>query len=97
MDAEIENIIKESLLEILEETGGKKIKMFTRNTTLYGVQGILDSLALVRLVAEIEGKISEKLYKDISLVNERALSQKNSPFLTIGSLTDYIVKIINEP
>ena len=96
MDAEIENIIKESLLEILEETGGKKIKMISRNTTLYGVQGILDSLALVRLVAEIEGKISEKLNKDISLVNERALSQKNSPFLTIGSLTDYIVKIINE-
>lgn len=65
-------------------------------TILFGKGGQLDSLALVSLIIEVEEKILDELGVSITLADERALSQKNSPFLTLQTLTQYVNLLINE-
>ena len=60
------------------------------NTALFGAESELDSLGLVNIIVDIESAINEKFNVAISIVDEKAMSQKNSPFKTIQSLSDYI-------
>jgi acyl carrier protein len=66
------------------------------DTPLYGIKGSIDSLSLVSLTSDIEQNISDKLHKDIILADERAMSQRKSPFRTVGSLVEYIAVLIEE-
>ncbi len=66
------------------------------STKLYGNQGSLDSLALVRLAVELEEAISEEFGKDITIVDDRAMSQKRSPFKDVESLVDYLTVLVEE-
>lgn len=65
-------------------------------TILFGKGGQLDSLALVSFIIEVEEKITDELGISIALADERALSQKNSPFLTLQTLTQYVSLLIDE-
>lgn len=59
-------------------------------TSLIGSESVLDSLDLVELTLELEEKVKEKFKISLNLTNDNAMSQKNSPFQTVKSLTDYI-------
>jgi D-alanine--poly(phosphoribitol) ligase subunit 2 len=63
---------------------------------LFGKGGKLDSLGLVNLIVCIEEKINDTFGLTISLADEKAMSQKNSPFLNVNSIVEYILKIITE-
>ena len=63
-------------------------------TILFGKSGILDSLGLVNFIVSTEQKIEEEFGTTISLTDEKAMSQKNSPFKSIGTLADYIISIL---
>lgn len=60
------------------------------DTVLYGREGVLDSLGLVSLVAAIEEGVQNRLGATVVLADERAVSQRESPFRTVGTLVDYI-------
>ena len=60
------------------------------DTVLFGKSGKLDSLGLVNLIVAIEQRIEEEFRVLITLADERAISQKHSPFRTLGTLADYI-------
>lgn len=60
------------------------------NAALYGREGVLDSLGLVSLVAAIEEGVQNRLGVSVVLADERAVSQRESPFRTVGTLVDYI-------
>ena len=66
------------------------------DTVLFGQGGGLDSLGLVNFVVASEQKILEDFSKPVSISDERAMSQKNSPFRTIGTLVDYIEMLLKE-
>ena len=68
----------------------------SRDTVLFGQHGKLDSLGLVNFIVASEQKIREDFGKPITLADERAMSQRNSPFRTIGTLTDYIFELLKE-
>ena len=59
-------------------------------TRLLGSQSILDSLHLVSLIVTIERELEDAFGVALTLADERALSMKASPFLSIQSLADYI-------
>jgi acyl carrier protein len=59
------------------------------DTRLFGEGGLLDSIALVSLVVAIEQSIEESYGRPISLADEKALSQRSSPYRTIGTLASY--------
>lgn len=60
-----------------------------RECPLYA-NGALDSISLVTLISFVEQSIEDELGQPIILANEKAMSMRNSPFLSIGSLGDYI-------
>ena len=66
------------------------------DTVLLGESGHLDSVGLVTLIVATEEKIEEEFGVSITLTDKRALSQKESPFKTIGMLTNYIVLLLGE-
>ena len=68
----------------------------SNNTALFGSGSKLDSLDLINLVVAVEQNIEDEFDVTITLADERAMSQENSPFRTVGSLTDYIEMILEE-
>ena len=65
-------------------------------TILFGKGGQLDSLGLVSFIVEVEQKIEEELGVSITLADERAMSQKSSPFLTLQTLSEYVSLLLKE-
>ncbi len=61
------------------------------DTPIFGAKSNIDSLGLVTLLINIEQKIEDEMNVNITIADERAMSQKNSPFRTIKSLTDFII------
>lgn len=87
------------IVENLEQLHGEQLKIPTTvgaDTTLFGRDGILDSMALVSLVVALEQAIEDKLGATVSLADERAMSQQHSPYRTIGTLAAYAERLIAE-
>ncbi len=57
---------------------------------------MFDSLGLVSLVVAAEESIEDTYGVNISLADERAMSQSKSPFRTIGTLAEYASQLIGE-
>ena len=64
-------------------------------TPLMGLQSVLDSLGLVSLVVGIEQRIGDDLNVAVTLADEKAMSQRSSPFRTIEALADYVLSLVN--
>lgn len=82
-------LVKKLMLAEISAQGSEAPVELSSETRLYGKDGLLDSMALVSLVMSLEQEIAEKFGAEISLADDKALSQKNSPFRTIGSLVTY--------
>ena len=65
-------------------------------TRLIGHEAILDSLGLVSFVVEVEQHLADDLEVTLILADERAMSQKRSPFRSIGALADYVCELVTE-
>lgn len=65
-------------------------------TPLFGPESVLDSLGLVTLILSIEEMIEEEMGVAITLVSEKAMSARRSPFATVGSLAEFIASLIQE-
>jgi len=86
----IENLIINAVKEINEQLPQEQQLAKSTKTVLFGKDGKLDSLGLVNLLVIIEQNIEDEFDVSITIADEKAMSQKHSPFRTIGTLTDYI-------
>jgi acyl carrier protein len=59
-------------------------------TALFGKGGCLDSLGLVSFIVAVETEIEDRFGETLTLADERAMSQRHSPFRTVLSLAEYI-------
>jgi acyl carrier protein len=86
----IQELIYSSMDEIKDMINDDEGK-FRKNpeTVLDGAESILDSMATVALIINIEQKFNEEFNKKITI----GVSEKNSPFKNVSSLTDYIFEI----
>lgn len=66
------------------------------DTVLLGANGMLDSLALVSLLVTVEQQIASDFNIPVTLASEKAFSMRNSPFTSVGSLTDYVRSLVEE-
>ena len=57
---------------------------------LFGNGGPLDSLGLVNLIVAVEQAIEDELSVSVVLADEKAMSQRSSPFRTVGALAAYV-------
>jgi acyl carrier protein len=66
------------------------------DTRLFGGDSVIDSLGLVNLLVLIEEKINTEFDLALTVADERAMSQRNSPFRSVNTFADYILILINE-
>ena len=90
------NIIFQVMDEENELKVGDEKLIKSIDTALLSRDGVLDSMGLVNFIVSTEEKISDYFNKNITIADARAMSQKNSPFRTAGSLADHIVTLLNE-
>ena len=81
-------LIENDNLDIIED--------LNESTSLLGKHSILESLGLVTLLVDLEQRLEENYDVCVTLADERAMSQKHSPFRTVQSLTDYIRMLLEE-
>jgi acyl carrier protein len=94
---EVIEIITSSLQETLELSASEvDPSSVSPETRLVGHSAVLDSMGLVSLILDIEQRVNDQYDVLIILADERAMSQKQSPFRSVSTLADYIVQLIQE-
>ena len=58
---------------------------------LIGTSSIFDSMELVQFIVEVENLLDDEFELEIELTSEKAMSRRNSPFISINSLVEYII------
>ena len=92
----IENIIVNTLQELNKQLPQEQQLAQSTKTVIFGIDSKLDSLGLVNLLVLLEQNIEDEFDVSITIADERAMSQKRSPFRTIGTLADYIDMFLRE-
>lgn len=88
------NLVLETVKEIGEDQNNQALIDATEDTRLFGEN--LDSMGIVYLVTDLESRISDELDVDLTLADERAMSQKTSPFRSVKTLANYANTLIAE-
>ena len=89
-------LIYSSIDEHNEIADPSKTLAKTLDTVLFGMNGNLDSLELVSLIIAVEDRIQREFETDISIADDRALSQTRSPFSTVGKLAEWTSELVKE-
>lgn len=89
-------LIYEAAEELNEDLPEEQQLDSAPETILFGKDASLDSIGLVNLIAAVEERIEDELDAALTLADERAMSQKRSPFRSIDSLADYICTLLEE-
>ena len=95
----IDNIYK-SIYKSIEEVNSQMSKdeqlIKSPDTVLYGESSSIDSIGLINIIVTVEQNIEDDFEKSITLADQKAMSQKQSPFKTVESLAKYIQILIEE-
>ncbi len=89
----IVNIVKEKITEYLLEMGEKHINI-TDDTSLLEEGGVIDSLAAINILVEVENEINKNGY-DFSLIEEIANSDNKYILESVNTLAEFISKNIS--
>lgn len=89
------DVVYASLKKINEDRKKKYKIALKESSILFGQSKGLDSLDLVTFIVDAEQRLMEELKLRMSLTDEKAMSQKRSPFKSVKSLVDYISSNIN--
>ncbi len=95
MDPRVNDIVVRCMCDMGERYGLDLGGGPMRETLLFGESGLLDSVGLVSLIVAVEQEIENDLGVSIVLADERAMSQKHSPFRSIGALADYAASLVS--
>ena len=92
--------IVEAILEVVdsfnEELPESGRILRAPDAPLYGKNAPLDSIGLVNIVIRIEEIIEDRFNKRVTIADEKALSQKQSPFRSVDSMATYIEILLND-
>jgi acyl carrier protein len=94
--SEIVAMVIASLQEVLAQADEPPLGPVDEDIHLIGRRAVLDSLGMVTLIVDLEQRLEEEHGLSLTLADDRAMSQKNSPFLTVRSLADYIYALVEE-
>jgi acyl carrier protein len=87
--------IIEALEELNQQLPPEQQLPVSSDTPLFGHGGWLDSLGLVNLIVIVEERIFSKFGIEIALSDDQAISQQDSPFRNVQTLTEYVSKLID--
>lgn len=90
------NAIYAAMDQVNAERSSKDPLKKEETTSLFGLGADMDSIDLVGLILAVESTMTQELGVVVTLADEKAMSQRNSPFLTVKTLADYIVTKVEE-
>jgi acyl carrier protein len=93
--AKVEGIIVQCLKAMNQELQAPELTNPSLETSLFGPEGSLDSLGLVNLIADVEASVFEEFGKEVILADEKAISQENSPFESVQTLSAYVERLLS--
>jgi len=88
--------IRKSLLKLLvqfideNEIDVSSDIVIDENLRLIGTSSVFDSMELVQFIVEVESLLDQEFQIEIELTSEKAMSRRNSPFISINTLVEYI-------
>jgi acyl carrier protein len=89
-------IVIASLREVLEQAEEEVPENLSEETVIVGSNAVLDSLGVVSLIVEVEGRLEMDHEISVTLASDRAMSQRSSPFRNVGVMADYMCSVIKE-
>ena len=89
MQEQLADLIMDIARELSEEEEIELSGELQPDTPLFGEGGLLDSMGLVSLVIAVEQAIEERFEQRVSLADEKALSQRSSPYRSVATLAAY--------
>lgn len=93
---DVMKVVLESVAELNLQLDASQQLELTPDTQLFGRGSRLDSLGLVNLIVLVEEKAADTFGKSVTIADERAMSQKSSPFRTVRTLSDYLFGLLKE-
>ena len=93
---EVLDLVLASLSDAVSQYGDMPAEVLSESTPLIGRSSAVDSLGLVQLIVEVEQRLEQERDLTITVADDRAMSQKSSPFRTVGTLTDYVQMLVEE-
>ena len=94
--AQVESAVLAAIEELNQDLPKGAVLEPVPDTVLFGRGSRLDSLGLVNLIVAVESSLADELGVEITLADEKAMSQASSPFRTVSTLVDYIVRRLEE-
>lgn len=89
-------IVLASLQEVFVQGGITPPEAVGEDTVLVGTDAVLDSLGVVQLIVEVEQRVEQQHSISVTLASDKAMSQRNSPFRTVGVLADHVIATAQE-
>jgi len=83
-------IVLSALRDAVDQNGGDPSTV-NDDTVIVGPDPVIDSIGVVSLIVDIEQRLEMDHQVSITLANDRAMSQRNSPFRTPAVLADHIL------
>jgi acyl carrier protein len=93
---DVMKVVLESVAELNLQLDASQQLQLTPDTQLFGRGSRLDSLGLVNLIVLVEEKAADTFGKSVTIADERAMSQKSSPFRTVRTLSEYLFGLLKE-
>ena len=88
----MKELVLDAIKELNKELKLKELEKIDENTNFFE---ILDSMAILDLILEIEKKIEEKYGKYIQIADENTMDVLKSPFRSFNELVKYLESKVN--
>ena len=89
---DVQSLIVDSLKLLREDLSLPIQQTISGETPILGSGSDLDSMGVVHLIVDLEGRLQETYGRNWILADERALSRSRSPFKSVADLTDFILE-----
>ena len=83
-------LVLSSLRDAVEQNGGDSAGVNTE-TVIVGPEAVIDSIGVVSLIVDIEQRLEMDHQVSVTLANDRAMSQRSSPFRSPAVLAEHIL------
>lgn len=88
-------IVLSTLRDAVDQNGGDRAAV-SEETVIVGPGAVIDSIGVVSLIVDIEQRLEMDHQVSVTLANDRAMSQRTSPFRTPEVLADHILTTESE-
>ena len=90
------DVVTGCLREAIEQSGAQDPVVVDENTVIVGKDAVIDSVGVVSLIVDIEQRLEMDFNVSVTLANDKAMSQRSSPFRTAGVLAEHVCAVAAE-